>query len=149
MEKSSSLTQGLRAWKQPSIHPHDDASCISAGMRLVKDTKTALQSNRLTFWTKVCWAWGSASPGRPGQQVPKLPGAGPSFLDVKLTKAPAVLHFTLWSKFTEAPCVSFRCYFHWGRSEKVLLWFMSSVFPVLLSDFYSIQSYIYYYFLII
>ena len=38
----------------PSVHPGNDASCI---VLLVKDTKMALRSNRLTFWTEVHWAF--------------------------------------------------------------------------------------------
>lgn len=80
----------------PSVHPGNDASYI---VLLVKDTKMALQSNKLTFWTKVHWAFegGSASPVRPGPAGPKASRFRP-FLpghDVKHTETPAMLHFAL------------------------------------------------------
>lgn len=51
-KKFKLLDSGLESI--PSIHLGYDASCI---VLLVKDTKMALQSNKLTFWTKVHWAF--------------------------------------------------------------------------------------------
>ena len=127
----------------PSIHPGSDASCI---VLLVKDTKMALRSNRLTFWTEVHWAFeGQPALWGLGQQVPKLPGSGPSFPDrMSSTQKPLPCYVShsevsLTRSYMFIFIVTFIIW--GGGSEKVLLWFMP-VFFLFSSEFYSIQSYI-------
>lgn len=112
-------------------------------MLLVRDTKWLYEVTDLLFGPRSAGPEGQPALGGLGQQVPKLPGSGPSFLDdCQAHKSPCSVNISHAEASLRRPhlFIFIVAFIREDQRKRAVVY--AQVFsPVPLSDFYSIQSY--------